>query len=176
MVFFLRTHAFLYNDAEEKVMHGSTWTVRHALIVLGTATVLIAGLSELLVQGVDYLTTSLHWSEAFVGVILIAIIGNAAEHLTAVTVAMRDRMELSLAIATGSALQIALFIAPLMVFIGLLLGKPMNLEFTLFELVAIGVALLLTNLVAQDGESNWLEGLQLLAAYSILAVGFFFVP
>jgi len=179
MVFFLRTHAHLYNDAEEAALHtthGSAWTPRHALVVLGGATVLIAGLSELLVEGVAYLTTTLGWSNAFVGVILIAIIGNAAEHLTAVTVALRDRMELALAIATGSALQIALFVAPLLVFVGLLLGRPMNLVFTLFELVAIGVALLLTHLVAQDGESNWLEGLQLLAAYAILAVGFFFVP
>ncbi len=176
MVFFLRTHAHLYNDSEEAAMHGATWTPRHALIVLGGATVLIAGLSELLVEGVQYLTTTLGWSSAFVGVILVAIIGNAAEHLTAVTVALRDRMELALAIATGSALQIALFVAPALVFVGLLMGRPMNLVFTLFELVAIGVALMLTHLVAQDGESNWLEGVQLLAAYAILAVGFFFVP
>jgi Ca2+:H+ antiporter len=118
----------------------------------------------------------LGWSEAFVGVVLVAIIGNAAEHMTAVTVAMRDRMELALSIATGSALQIALFVAPVLVFAGLLLGKPMNLVFTLFELVAVGVALLITILVSQDGESNWLEGVQLLAAYAILAIAFFFVP
>jgi Ca2+:H+ antiporter len=176
MVFFLRTHAFLYNAAEEEVMHGEPWSIRHALIVLAGATLLIAGLSELLVEGVAYLTTTLGWSEAFVGVILVAIIGNAAEHLTAVTVAMRDRMELALAIANGSALQIALFVAPLLVFISLLLGKPMNLVFGLFELVAVGVTLLLVNMIEQDGESNWLEGVQLLAAYAILAIGFFFVP
>ncbi|MGI8587349.1 MAG: calcium/proton exchanger [Chloroflexia bacterium] len=176
MVFFLKTHAFLYSEAEEVAMHGTAWSTRHSVIVLGGATLLIAGLSELLVQGVEYLTNTLGWSDAFVGVILIAIIGNAAEHASAVTVAMRDRMELALSIATGSALQIALFVAPLLVFVGLLIGKPMNLVFTLFELVAMGVALLLTTLVSQDGESNWLEGIQLLAAYAILAIGFFFVP
>ncbi|HUS16437.1 MAG TPA: calcium/proton exchanger, partial [Chloroflexia bacterium] len=176
MIFFLRTHSFLYNEAEEVAMHGARWTAKHSLIVLGVATLMIAGLSELLVEGVEYLTVTLGWSEAFVGVILIAIIGNAAEHMTAVTVAMRDRMELAMAIATGSSLQIALFVAPALVFIGLLLGKPMNLVFTLFELVAVGVALMLTNLVQQDGESNWLEGVQLLAAYLILAIAFFFVP
>ena len=176
MVFFLRTHSFLYSEQEEVEMHGARWSVRHSLIVLGGATVLIAGLSELLVQGVEYLTTTLGWSSAFVGVILVAIIGNAAEHLTAVTVALRDRMELALAIATGSALQIALFVVPVLVFVGLVLGHPLDLVFTPFELVAVGVALLLTNLVAQDGQSNWFEGVQLLAAYAILAVGFFFVP
>lgn len=176
MIFFLRTHAFLYNEAEEVVMHGERWSARHALLVLGGATLLIAGLSELLVEGVAYLTHSAGWSASFVGVILVAIIGNAAEHMTAVTVAMRDRMELALAIANGSALQIALFVAPLLVFAGLLLGRPMDLVFTPFELVAVGGALLLTNLVEQDGESNWLEGLQLLAAYAILAIGFFFIP
>jgi Ca2+:H+ antiporter len=176
LVFFLRTHAFLYSDSEEETMHGGRWTIPHALIVLAVATLLIAGLSELLVEGVEYLTSTLGWSEAFIGVVLVAIIGNAAEHMTAVTVAMRDRMELALSIATGSALQIALFVAPVLVFVGLLLGKPMNLVFTLFELVAVGVALLITMLVSQDGESNWLEGVQLLAAYAILAVAFFFVP
>ncbi len=175
MVFFLRTHAFLYNAEEEIEMHGSRWSAGHAVAVLAGATLLIALLSELLVQGVAYLTHTLGWSDAFVGVILVAIIGNAAEHMTAVTVAMRNRMELALAIASGSALQIALFVAPLLVFIGLLLGKPMNLVFSPFELVAVGVALLLVHLVAQDGQSNWFEGVQLLAAYAILAIGFFFL-
>ncbi len=176
LVFFLRTHAFLYNEEQELEMHGSRWTPGHAVAVLAGATVLIALLSELLVHGVEYLTQTVGWSEAFVGVILVAIIGNAAEHATAVTVALRDRMALALSIASGSALQIALFVAPLLVFVSLALGHPLDLVFSPFELVAVGVALLLTNLVAMDGQSNWFEGVQLLAAYAILALGFFFVP
>lgn len=176
MIFSLRTHSFLYNESEAVEMHGARWSIGHALVVLGVTTVIIAILSELLVEGVEYLTTSLHWSETFVGVILVAIIGNAAEHMTAVTVALRDRMELALSIATGSTLQIALFVAPVLVFVGLIMGHPMDLVFGLFELVAMGIALLISNLVAQDGESNWLEGVQLLAAYAILAIAFFFVP
>ena len=176
MIFSLRTHAHLYNATDAAVMHEGRWSVRHCLLVLGGATLLIAGLSELLVRGVEYLPGTLGWPPTFVGVILLAIIGNAAEHMTAVTVAMRDRMELALAIATGSGLQIALFVAPILVFAGLLLGRPLNLVFTPFELVAVGVALLLGNLVAQDGESNWFEGVQLLAAYAILAIAFFFLP
>ena len=115
----------------------------------------------------------LGWTEAFVGVILVALIGNAAEHASAVTVAMRDKMDLSLAIALGSATQIALFVAPVLVLLGLLIGHPMNLLFDTFEVAAVVIAVALANQVIRDGESTWLEGVQLLAVYAVLAVAFF---
>ena len=176
LVFALRTHKHLYGEEEEVAMHGHVWTVRHALVVLAGAAVLVGLMSEMLVEGVEYLTHQFGLTELFVGVILVAIIGNAAEHLSAVTVAMKNKMDLAVNIAIGSTLQIALFVAPVLVFLGILTGHPLSLVFTLFELVAIGAAILIVNLIAQDGETNWFEGLQLLAAYAILAVAFFFHP
>src|SRR5262249_23725289 len=130
----------------------------------------------LLVEGVEYLTSQLGLSAVFVGVILVAVVGNAAEHLTAVTVALKDKMDLAVNIAVGSTLQIALFVAPVLGLLGLLSGHPISLVFSLFELIAIGAAILIANLIAQDGETNWFEGVQLLAAYAIMAVAFFFHP
>ena len=157
-------------------MHGHVWSVRHALIVLAGAAVLVGVLSELLVEGVEYLTHQLNMTELFVGVILVAIIGNAAEHLSAVTVAIKNKMDLSMNIAIGSTLQIALFVAPVLVFLGFFTGHPISLVFSMFELAAIAAAILIVNLISQDGESNWFEGLQLLAAYAILAIAFYFHP
>jgi Ca2+:H+ antiporter len=113
-----------------------------------------------------------------VGVILVAIIGNAAEHLTAVTVALKNKMTLSFNIAIGSAAQIALFVAPVLVFVGFFMGgnSQLSLQFEEFELVAIVVSVVIVNLVVQDNESNWYEGLQLLAAYAILGVAFYLHP
>lgn len=144
-------------------------------ILLG-ATLLVAIESELLVGSLEAATESLGLTPLFTGVILLPIIGNAAEHTTAVTVAMKDKMDLSLAVAMGSSLQIALFVAPLLVIIGWVIGQPMDLDFNPFELVAVVVAVLITNSISSDGKSNWLEGTMLLAAYAILALAFFFHP
>jgi len=122
------------------------------------------------------LTEGLRWSPVFVGVILVAILGNAAEHASAVTAAQRDQMDLSLSIALGSAAQIALFVAPALVLLGLALGRPMDLLFDPFEVAAVVGAVALVNLVIQDGESTWLEGVQLIAAYAVLAAAFFVHP
>jgi len=176
MVFFLRTHRHLYSAEDEETMHGSTWSIRHAVIVLLGTTLIVALMSELLVEGVEYLTEQVGLTELFVGVILVALIGNAAEHVTAVIVAMKDKMDLAVNIAMGSALQIALFVAPVLVFTGYLINRPLNLIFNLFEVVAVAVMLLISNVITQDGESNWFEGLQLMAAYALLAVAFFFHP
>jgi Ca2+:H+ antiporter len=120
---------------------------------------------------------ALGMSQLFVGVIIVALVGNAAEHYTAVTMAARDRMDASIAIAVGSSTQIALFVAPVLVFLSYVLGPaPMNLRFTTFELVAIGLAVLAIAFIAHDGETNWMEGVQLLAVYAILALGFYFLP
>ncbi len=176
LVFFLRTHKHLYSEEDEEAMHGETWSIRHSIIVLIGATVLVAVMSEILVEGVDYLTHSLGLNELFVGVILVALIGNAAEHLTAVTVAIKDKMDLAVNIAMGSTLQVALFVAPVLVLLGFFIGRPLDLVFNLFELVALVLTMLIVNAITNDGESNWFEGVQLLAAYAILGVAFFFHP
>jgi Ca2+:H+ antiporter len=153
----------------------SKWNVRQALGILAISIALIATLSEFLVGTVEAVTASLGLSEFFLGIILIPIVGNVAEHLVAVQVAWKNKMELSLNIAVGSSLQVALFVAPLLVFISLGVGHPMALEFNGFELAAVGAATLITAFVSLDGESNWLEGAMLLAVYAILGLAFFFL-
>ena len=156
--------------------HGPAgWSTRHAVILLGVAVALIVVLSEVLVGVVEPVSHSLGLSEFFLGIILIPLIGNAAEHLVAVQVAIKNRMELSLSIAIGSSLQIALFVAPVLVFLSLLLGHPMQLEFNRFELASVGAAAAIAALVSLDGESIWLEGAMLLMVYAILAIAFFFL-
>lgn len=174
LVFSLRTHKHLYSGEEAAVMHGAVWSVRQGVVVLLAATLGVALMSETLVSSLEGAVHVLGWSELFVGVILIPVIGNAAEHVTAVVVAMKNKMDLSLGIAVGSSTQIALFVAPLLVFLGLLVGQPMNLLFSAFELVIMGLAILIVNLIALDGESNWFEGVQLLIAYGITATALFF--
>jgi len=144
--------------------------------VLVGATLIVAAESELLVSALEPATEQLGLSPLFTGVILLPIIGNAAEHATAVTVAMKDKMELSVSVAVGSSLQIALFVAPVLVLAGLVLGKPMDLNFDALELLAVAVAVLITNSISSDGRSNWLEGTLLLATYAILALAFYFRP
>ena len=143
------------------------------MIVLGLATLGVVILSELLVGAVEGVVESLGLSEFFLGIILIPIVGNVAEHLVAVQVAIRNQMELSVEIAVSSSLQIALFVAPLLVFISLLMGNPLTLIFNPFELIALGAGVLVAALVSMDGESNWLEGATLLAVYVILGFAFF---
>lgn len=156
--------------------HGPLSDIRIALAVLAVAVVLIALLSEILVGAVEPLIEAQGISELFIGVIVVPIIGNAAEHLVAVEMAIKNRMELSIGIAVGSSLQIALFVAPVLVFIALLFGQQLTLVFNQFEIAALIAAVLITALIALDGESNWLEGAQLLIVYLILAIAFFFLP
>lgn len=163
-------------DPTAREAHGlSGWSITHAIIVLVFAIALIAYFSEVLVSAVEPVTETLGLSEFFVGIIIIPLVGNVAEHIVAVQVAIKDKMDLSLSIAIGSSLQIALFVAPLLVFISLLIGNPMALEFNPFEVVAMLAASFIAALVSLDGESNWLEGTMLLTVYVILAMAFFFV-
>lgn len=163
-------------DPIAREAHGPEgWSVRHAIIILTISIALVAYLSELLVSSVEPVTETLGLSEFFVGVIIIPLVGNVAEHFAAVTVAIKNKMDLSLSIAIGSSLQIALFVAPLLVFISLLIGNPMALEFNAFEVVAMLAASFIAALVSLDGESNWLEGAMLLTVYVILVLAFFFV-
>jgi Ca2+:H+ antiporter len=179
LLFSLRTHRYLYagqhpieGEASRPAMRPRT-----AVVQLLVATVLVAWMSELLVGAVEEASHALGLTEVFVGVIVVAIIGNAAEHSTAVMVARKDQMDLAMSIAIGSSIQIALLVAPVLVLASHAVGPaPMDLRFTVFEVVAVGIAVFVVNLVAQDGESNWLEGALLLAVYAILALAFYFLP
>jgi Ca2+:H+ antiporter len=156
--------------------HQARWTLRFSLIVLALATVATAITSEALVGAVEPVTQQFGLSEFFVGIIIIPLVGNIAEHLVAVQVAIKNKMELSLAVSLGSSLQIALFVAPVLVFISLLFPDKLLLVFNEFELIALIGTTLLAAFIALDGESNWLEGAMLLAVYLILALAFFFLP
>lgn len=155
---------------------GPGWSVQRALGVMVLAVVGLAIMSEFLVGSLESVTATFGLTEFFVGIIVVPIIGNVAEHLVAVQVALKNQMDLSLSIALGSSLQIALFVAPVLVFISLLIGNPLTLEFNHPELIAMIAASIIAALVAIDGKSNWLEGAMLLAVYGILALGFFYLP
>ena len=138
-------------------------------------TAVIAVESELLVGALEPMSKSLGLTELFIGVIIVAIIGNAAEHSTAIMMAMKNKMDLSLNIATGSSTQIALLIAPVLVFVSWIWGNPMNLVFNEFEVVAVIAAVVIANMISADGESHWLEGVQLIALYAMMAIVFFLI-
>ena len=178
LLFSLKTHRDLYNPkiAEEATVEEPAWGLRRSVVVLLVSTALVAWMSELLVGAVEEASRALGLTEIFVGVIIVAIVGNAAEHSTAVFMAWKNQTDLAVGIAMGSALQIALFVAPVLVFLSYLRAEPMDLEFTPMEVVAVILAVLLARMVAEDGESNWLEGAMLLMIYAILAVAFFFLP
>ncbi|MEO6908539.1 MAG: calcium/proton exchanger [Abditibacteriaceae bacterium] len=179
LIFSLGTHKKLYrgktsdstDDEDEKI-----WPLSKALSMLVIATVLVAIMSEFLVGTIEAVRSSLGLTEVFVGVIIIAIVGNAAEHSTAIIMAMRNKMDLTFGIAVGSSLQIALFIAPVLVFASYAFGAPMNFEFSLPEIVAVVFAAGIAGQISGDGESNWLEGVQLLSVYVVLAILFYFMP
>jgi Ca2+:H+ antiporter len=171
----LRTHRHLY-AGQVHAAPASGSAMRPTLELLA-ATGGVAWMSELLVGAVTDTSSTLGLTPVFVGVIVIAVIGNAAEHSTAVLMAMKNQMDLALNIAIGSGIQIALFVAPILVFVSYAMRRvPMDLRFTPFEVVAVLATVGIVSLVAQDGESNWLEGAMLLAVYAILAVAFFFLP
>jgi Ca2+:H+ antiporter len=161
-------------EAHEATEHWPQWV---AITVLIAATVGVALMSEVLVGAIEQARAAFGWTELFVGVIIIAIVGNAAEHSTAILVAWKNKMDLSFQIAVGSGLQIAMFVAPVLVFASYLPGFPeLDLIFSPLEVIAVGVSVLVVGLVAHDGESNWLEGLLLLAVYLILGIAFYNLP
>lgn len=180
LVFSLGTHRHLYAgsrpDHHEERPPGRRGVAR-AVITLAIATALTAWMSELLVGTVDEASRALGLTQVFVGVIVVAIIGNAAEHSSAILAAVRDEMDLTLHITVGSSLQIALFVAPVLIFASYAMPHgPMDLHFTTFEVLSVGIAMAIVNLVAQDGESNWLEGALMLSVYAILGLAFYFLP
>jgi Ca2+:H+ antiporter len=180
LVFSLVTHRDLYNPSPEACLEehsdGPAWGVKKSAAVLLVSTVFVAWMSEILVGAVEATGHALGLSGVFMGVVVVAIVGNAAEHSTAVLMAMKDKMDLAVGIAMGSALQIALFVAPALVLASYARGTPMDLRFTTLEVVAVILAVMIARMVAEDGESNWLEGAMLLMIYAILALAFFFLP
>jgi len=180
LIFSLYTHKHLYvgppSDASEEALGMKHVPVWRATVILLVATVFVAVLSELLVGSVEHTAERLGMSDVFVGVFLLAIIGNAAEHSTAVLMAMKNKMDLALNIAVGSSLQVALLVAPVLVFLSYAFGKPLDLVFTTFEIAAIALSAGVVNLIALDGESNWMEGVLLLAVYGILGLAFYALP
>ncbi len=176
IIFSFQTEDTPADTTPDDTRHQPQWSKRTAIIVLIAATAGIAWLSEALVGAVEPVVEALGISEFFLGIILIPLVGNVAEHVVAVQMALKNKMELSLAISLGSSLQIALFVAPLLVFISLLMNNPLTLTFNIFELVALFAATLIATFIALDGESNWLEGAQLLGVYVIIGIAFFFLP
>jgi Ca2+:H+ antiporter len=174
-IFVLNTHKALFTP---EASHGArpALSKKAALIALAVATGAIAYLSEMMVGEIEAVTHALGMTELFVGVIIVAIVGNAAEHSSAILVARKNQMDLAMTIAVGSSTQIALFVAPLLVFLSVAIGRPMSLVFNGFEIAAIVLSVIIVEMIASDGESNWFEGAQLLAVYIILAIAFYSVP
>ncbi|MFQ5552922.1 MAG: calcium/proton exchanger [Thermoplasmata archaeon] len=176
LLFSFHTHRHLFNprgEMEGEVVH---WSRGYAVLILGVATALVAVVSEVLIETVKVSIEEFGFSQLFLGVIVISIVGNAAEHGSAVVLAWRNRMNLSVSIALSSSTQIALFAAPFLVFASLIIGNVLTFSFGIFELIAIGLAVAIAGAVANDGESNWFEGMMLLIVYAIIAVAFFFLP
>jgi Ca2+:H+ antiporter len=178
LLFSLKTHRHLFAGEGSDVHQPDErpWSLRRSIGVLAVVTVLIAVLSEFLVGTIDPAAARLGMTQIFVGVILVALVGNAAEHSTAVLVALKNKMDLALGIAVGSSLQIALLVAPVLVFASYLFGTPLDLIFTPFEVAAVAISVLVVGFVAMDGESHWMEGVMLVGVYLILAIAFYFLP
>jgi Ca2+:H+ antiporter len=177
LVFSLGTHPHLFNPSHDEEEHGGEpWSVRKSVIMLAVAGAAVGWMSEILVHSISEASETIGLSPFFVGIIVVAVVGNAAEHWVAVYFAARDKMDIAVNIAIGSGAQIALFVAPVLVLASFLIGPfPMALVFNGFEIGAVLLAILITDEVTQRGESTWYEGLMLLAIYVVLGLTFFFV-
>lgn len=175
LLFTLKTHRVLFSRARAAGEEPEI-SRNQALVRLALATILIAILSELLMRELHVAQQAFGFTDFFMGVIVVALVGNAAEHTTAITAARHDQVELAMTIGVGSSTQIALFVAPVLVFTSVAMRRPMSLVFNAFEIAAIVLSVVAVQMISQDGESNWLEGAQLLAIYLLLAVAFYFVP
>jgi Ca2+:H+ antiporter len=179
LVFQLRTHSQLFaaegGEPPVRAERGRSRPITRSVLVLLAAAALTGAVSEFLVGALDAAGTALGMGKVFMGVVVVAVVGNAAEHSTAIVVALKNKMDLALGIAMGSSMQIALFVAPVLVIAGHAIGRPLGLEFTLLEVAAVVLSVFAVANLVQDGKTNWFEGVQLLAIYCILAVTFFFV-
>lgn len=174
LLFTLRTHRRLFGG-DPPPLAGPVWSTRRAVLVLGLATAGVAVASEILVHAVEAVTATLGLGQVFLGLVIIPLIGNAAEHATAVLVARKGQVDLALQIALGSSTQIALLVGPLLVFAGLLVGPGMDLVFRPFEVMALGLSTVVVAILTLDGKSHWFEGVQLLAVYAMISVAAFFI-
>jgi len=180
LLFSLKSHKALFspvgeNAAEELGEQGVAWSVTRSLVALLGSASLVALVSELLVHAIGEAGEAMGLRKVFMGVVVLAVVGNAAEHSTAVLVAMKGKMDLALGIALGSSTQIALFVAPVLVIAGHWMGRPLSLEFTILEVAAVLLSVITVTILVSDGKTNWFEGFQLLAIYAILAITFFFI-
>ncbi|MGH7562359.1 MAG: calcium/proton exchanger [Gemmatimonadales bacterium] len=175
LLFTLKTHKSLFGGDPAATPEGPTWSMGRSVLVLALATGGVVIESELLVHAVEGVTAGLGLSEVFLGLVIIPIIGNAAEHATAIVVARKGQTDLALQIALGSSTQVALLVAPILVLAGVILGQPMNLVFTPFEVAALAVSTIVISIITLDGESHWFEGVQLLAVYGMVAAAAFFL-
>jgi Ca2+:H+ antiporter len=180
LVYSMWTHRRVFNASDEVVAaahaeeHAARWSLPRAAIILLVSAGVVGWLSEILVGSTEAAIADVGLSEIFVGLIVVPIIGNAAEHSSAVLMAMKNRMDLAVNIAVGSSAQVALLIAPLLVFVGLAIGQPMDLAFSTFEVIAVALAVAIGSSVVRDAESDWLEGAFLLLVYGMLGVAFFY--
>lgn len=175
LFFKLVTHRGVYQSENQGAHHEEEpeWGKGKAILVLLAATLVVAYISENLVHTFEFIAESFGWTELFIGVIIVAIVGNAAEHASAIVMAFKNKMDIAVEIAIGSTLQVAMFVAPVLVLLSLLFEQSMPLVFTMPELITMVTAVLLMVVISNDGESNWFEGLTLLAAYLIMGIGFF---
>ncbi|MFL6323863.1 MAG: calcium/proton exchanger, partial [Nitrososphaeraceae archaeon] len=162
-------------EVEEEEWNHKRWGKKKSFVLLGISMAGVIIVSEILVGSVEATTKEFGFGELFVGVVIIGIVGNAAEHTSAIILARKGKIDLSIGIAAGSGTQIALFVVPILVIAGIIIGKPVTLVFTIFELVSIFLAAIILNLIAHDGKSNWFEGLMLTTVYVIIAIGFYFI-
>jgi Ca2+:H+ antiporter len=180
LFFSLGSHKSLFKGSHHhhaREVHTKPWSTKKSVLVLATATAAIAWVSEILVGAIEPTAHQFGLNNIFIGVFVVAILGNAAEHASAIAAAMKNRMDLSLSIAIGSSVQVAMFVAPVLVLASLVIGpKPMDLAFSGGLVLSIMLSVLITAQVAGDGRSDWLKGIQLLAVYLILGLTFFFVP
>jgi Ca2+:H+ antiporter len=182
IIFTFVTHKHLFtssvNTKENDNAHPislAQWSKKKSFLILGISMIGVVVVSEILVGSVEETGKGLGFGELFVGAVIVGIVGNAAEHSSAILLARRGKIDLSIGIAAGSGTQIALFVVPILVFAGIALGRPFTLVFTLYELVTVFLAAIILNLIAHDGKSNWFEGIMLTAVYVIIALGFYFI-
>ncbi|HEX7981086.1 MAG TPA: cation transporter, partial [Gemmatimonadaceae bacterium] len=180
LLYSMGTHRSVFGESREVAReahgdaHNGRWSLGRAVAVLLLSAGAVGWLSEILVGSTEEAIRHIGLSEGFVGLIVVPIIGNAAEHSSAVMMAMRNRMDLAVSIAIGSSAQVALLIAPVLVFVGLAIGRPMDLAFTTFEVTSVALAVAVATAVVRDAESDWLEGAFLLLVYGMLGVAFFY--
>jgi len=183
IIFTFVTHRYLFTSTEYSNENDNTlsslslkhWSKKKSFLILGLSMLGVVVVSEVLVGSVEETGEKLGFGEMFVGAVIVGIVGNAAEHSSAILLARKGKIDLSIGIAAGSGTQIALFVVPVLVFAGIALGQPFTLEFTIYELVTLFLAAIILNLIAHDGKSNWFEGVMLTAVYLIIALGFYFI-